>query len=169
MTSSALMPTVRRVVDRVVPGTPVYEVTSVADMVADAMSTERVTALLLSFFAVSALVLVAVGVYGVFAGDVARRRQELGVRMALGESASRVIRSMLNRTLVLVAIGVLLGATISVFATRVLRNILYGIATGDLAAHGAAIALVAVTALGATLIPAISATRVDPVRALRAD
>jgi ABC-type antimicrobial peptide transport system permease subunit len=163
------MPTVRRVVDRVLPGTPVYGASTVADMVADATSTERVTALLLGFFALSALVLVAVGVYGVFAGDVARRRQELGVRMALGESAARVVRSMLIRTLALVAIGIAVGATISVFATRALRSMLYGIATGDIASHGAAIALVIFTALGATLIPAITATRVDPVRALRAD
>lgn len=169
MAASALMPTVRRIVDRAVPGTPVYSVAPIADMLADAMSTERVTALLLGFFAVSALVLVAVGVYGVFAGDVARRRQELGVRMALGESAARVVRSMLTRTLALVVIGVVAGATISVFATRVLRSMLYGVPIGDIASHGAAIALVMITALGATLIPAITATRVDPVRALRAD
>ncbi|MEW5916449.1 MAG: FtsX-like permease family protein, partial [Gemmatimonadota bacterium] len=166
---SALMPTVRRVVDRTIPGTPVYSTASVAEMVADAMATERVTALLLGFFAVSALVLVAVGVYGVFAGDVARRRQELGVRMALGEAASRIVRSMLSRTLTLVVIGMVAGVTISVFATRALRTVLYGIPTGDIASHGAAIALVMVTALGATLIPAIAATRIDPVRALRSD
>jgi ABC-type antimicrobial peptide transport system permease subunit len=112
---------------------------------------------------------VAVGVYGVFAGEVARKRQEIGVRLALGETAQRLVRSMLVSALSLILGGVLLGTAASLLTTRVLRAMLYEVAPTDLLSHIAATALVLAAALAATLFPALQATRVDPVSALRAD
>jgi ABC-type antimicrobial peptide transport system permease subunit len=166
---SAVLPSMRRAVESVAPSTPIYQVASLRGIIAESMARERVTALLLGFFAVSALLLVAVGVYGLFAGEVARGRQEIGVRMALGESAARLVRSMLSRALVRVSLGVAIGAAASLLATRVLRTLLYGILPTDPLSHVVAIVVVVVIALGATLIPALQAARVDPVRALRAE
>jgi putative ABC transport system permease protein len=133
------------------------------------MARERVTALLLGFFAVAALLLVAVGVYGLFAGEVARARQEIGVRMALGESAARLVRSMLTRALQRALLGVLIGGAASLLATRALQSLLYGIPATDPLSHAVAIVVVLLTAMGATVIPAFQAAHVDPVRALRAE
>lgn len=167
--AAVVLPAIRRAVEAAAPGTPIYRVAQVDAMVADSMARERVTALLLGFFASAALLLVAVGVYGLFAGEVARGRQEIGIRMALGESAARLVRSMLSRALLRVLLGIAIGGVASLLATRALRTLLYGILPTDPLSHLAAIVVVIVAALGATLIPALQAARVDPVRALRAD
>jgi putative ABC transport system permease protein len=164
-----LLPSVRAAVQGAAPGTPVFRIASVERAISDSMARERVTAILLAFFAVAALLLVAVGVYGLFAGEVARGRQEIGVRMALGESAPRLVRSMLSRALKRVVLGLLIGGGASFLATRAMGTLLYDVVPTDLMSHVVATAVVLVTALGATLIPALQAARVDPARALRAE
>lgn len=166
---SIIVPSLRTAVERVATETPIYHVASLDGIIAESMARERVTALLLGFFAGAALLLVAVGVYGLFAGEVARGRQEIGVRLALGESAARLVRSILSRALVRVLLGVVIGSAASLLATRVLGTLLFGIPATDPVSHLVAIVVVLAAALGATLIPALQAARVDPVRALRAE
>lgn len=166
---SITIPSLRTAVERVAPGTPLYQVASLDGIIAESMARERVTALLLGFFAAAALLLVAVGVYGLFAGEVARGRQEIGVRLALGESTARLVRSIVSRALMRVLLGVIIGSAASLLAARVLRTLLFGIPSTDPLSYLTAIVVVLVAALGATLIPALQAARVDPVRALRAE
>ncbi len=161
--------TIRPAVTAVAPGTPIYALGTFSSAVAESTARERVTAFLLAFFAIAALLLVAVGVYGLFAGEVARGRQEIGVRIALGERTTRLVGSMLGRAMLRAGAGVLIGVAASVLATRAVRGMLYGVLPTDTLSHVAAVGVVLVTALVATLLPALQAARVDPVRALRAD
>ncbi len=165
----AVVPTIRAAVTAVAPGTPIYEAATLSSIIAESMARERVSALLLGFFAVAALLLVAVGVYGLFAGEVARGRQEIGVRIALGERNTRLVASMLRRAMLRAGAGVVIGVAASLLATRAVRGMLYGVLPGDTLSHATAVGVVLVTALVATLLPALQAARVDPVRALRAD
>jgi predicted lysophospholipase L1 biosynthesis ABC-type transport system permease subunit len=166
---AAVLPTIRPAVTAVAPGTPIYEPGTLSSIISESMARERVTALLLAFFAVAALLLVAVGVYGLFAGEVARGRQEIGVRIALGERSTRLVGSMLGRAMLRASAGVIIGIAASVLATRAVRGMLYGVLPSDTLSHATAVGVVLVTAFVATLLPALQAARVDPVRALRAD
>ena len=166
---AAVVPTIRPAVTAVAPGTPIYELNTLGSIIAEATARERVTAFLLAFFAIAALLLVAVGVYGLFAGEVARGRQEIGVRIALGERSTRLVGSMLVRAMLRAGAGVIIGVAASVLATRAVQGMLYGVLPGDPLSHATAVGVVLVTALVATLLPALQAARVDPVRALRAD
>jgi ABC-type antimicrobial peptide transport system permease subunit len=134
-----------------------------------AIARERATARLLFFFAVSALVLVAVGVYGLYAGEVSRRRREIGVRMALGATRRTVVQSLLSRALVRSAVGASLGGVAGILAARVLESVLYGVRSTDTVSFVASIVVVVVVAIGATLLPALQAARVAPSFALRAE
>lgn len=166
---AAVIPTIRPAVTAVAPGTPIYEPATLSSIIAESTARERVTAFLLAFFAGAALLLVAVGVYGLFAGEVARAQQEIGVRIALGERSTHLVGSMLRRAMLRAGGGVLIGIAASVLATRALRGMLYGVLPSDTVSHAAAIGVVLVTAFVATLLPALQAARVDPVRALRAE
>ncbi|HEV8364123.1 MAG TPA: FtsX-like permease family protein, partial [Gemmatimonadaceae bacterium] len=166
---TAVIPSIRQDVTDLAPGTPIYQLNTLSSIVADSMVRERVTAFLLAFFAVAALLLVAVGVYGLFAGEVARGRREIGVRIALGERSTRLVGSMLTRAMLRAAAGVVIGIAVSVLATRAVQGLLYGVLPNDTLSHAMAVGVVLVTAFVATLLPALQAARVDPVRALRAD
>ena len=130
---------------------------------------ERATAQLLFFFAASALVLVAVGVYGLYAGEVSRRRREIGIRMALGATRRVVVQSLLTRALLRAAVGAGVGGLAGVLAARVLDSTLYGVRSTDAMSYGASVIVVVFVAIGATLLPALQAARVAPSYALRAE
>ena len=131
------------------------------------VATPRFNALLLSLFAGLALLLAAVGLYGVMSYAVTTRTREIGVRMALGARAGDVLRHVLGRTCVVVAIGLAAGLLGAVTATRLLRSLLFEISPGDPATVGTAAALLLVVALFAAWLPARRASRVDPMVALR--
>ncbi|MEP7345449.1 MAG: ADOP family duplicated permease [Gemmatimonadaceae bacterium] len=166
---SAVLPQIREVLRSVAAATPIYRVESMQRTVDQTIARERVTAQLLLFFAVAALLLVAVGVYGLFAGEVTRRRREIGVRMALGETAGGVVRAMLTRALVRTTIGVLGGVVVGFMASRLLQAVLFGIAPSDPLSYVGAGIVVIVTAISATLVPAMHASSVAPSEALRAE
>jgi len=159
----------RRLVQTIAPGVPLYRVESMSTTIGKAIARERATARLLFFFAVSALVLVAVGVYGLYAGEVSRRRREIGVRMALGATRRTVVQSLLSRALVRSAVGASLGGVAGILAARVLESVLYGVRSTDTVSFVASIVVVVVVAIGATLLPALQAARVAPSFALRAE
>jgi ABC-type antimicrobial peptide transport system permease subunit len=114
-----------------------------------------------------ALILAAIGLYGVMSYAVSQSRRELGLRMALGAGPSNLLRLVMSRGLMLVAGGVLLGAAVAFGLTRLLGNLLYQVSPRDPLAFGAAFGVMTIAALAACFLPAWRATRTDPARALR--
>jgi len=138
-----------------------------SDQVDASLTQERVVAILSGLFGALALLLAGLGLYGVTSYAVARRRGEIGIRLALGAAPSGVVRLVLSRVSMLVAIGVLVGAGASVWLSRFVETLLYGLEPRDPATLiGAAATLVAVGALAGWL-PAHRASRIDPAQVLR--
>ncbi len=129
----------------------------------------RVAAALLSGFGVLALLLAAIGTYGVMSYSVSQRTQEIGIRMALGAQRGDVLRLVLSKGMTLVAVGVVVGLGASVFFTRSINALLYGIGSFDAASFFAAAALLIAVELVACWVPARRAMRVDPIIALRCE
>ncbi len=137
------------------------------DLVDESLAQDRLVAMLSGFFGALALLLAALGLYGVTAYAVARRRTEIGIRMALGAPASRVVRLVLARVAWLVAAACSIGAVISLSASTLIASLLYGLAPRDPSTlASAAVTLIAVAALAAWL-PAYRASRIDPAQVLR--
>jgi ABC-type antimicrobial peptide transport system permease subunit len=126
-------------------------------------------ALVLGVFGGFALLLAAVGLYGLVAYAVAQRQSEFGVRMALGASPFNVLRSVLGEGARLAAIGIVLGLAGAIAAGRLMTSLVFGIRTADPLALGVAMLVFFATALLATALPARRASRADPLRALRAE
>jgi predicted permease len=135
----------------------------------EALSRERLSAALATLFGVFALVLAAVGLYGVVAYNVARRTAEIGVRMALGARPVDALWLVVRQTLTMTGIGVAIGVPLAVVASRAVGSQLYGISAGNPWAMIGAAALLAAAGAAASVIPARRASRVDPVEALRAE
>src|SRR5204862_6048910 len=129
----------------------------------------RLNALLLAVFACAAVVRAAVGLFGAMATMVRQRTRELGVRLALGASAGDLRRMVMRRGLAIAAVGSVLGLIGALLANRLLQGLLYDVSPTDLATLTAVTGFVIVVAAVATLIPARTSTRVDPVVALRAE
>ncbi|MGE0705433.1 MAG: ABC transporter permease [Vicinamibacterales bacterium] len=139
----------------------------VDQQVRDALVQQRLVAILSGFFGVLALALSAIGLYGVTSHAVARRRGEIGIRVALGAAPARVIRLVIGRVVGLLAMGLALGAFLSLWAFRLVSGLLYGLRPDDpsvLAGAGVLLAMVGIVAAG---IPALHASRIDPAEALR--
>jgi putative ABC transport system permease protein len=129
----------------------------------------RFNALLLSIFAGTALVLTAIGIYGVMAYSVAQRTNEIGIRLALGAAQSNIFRLIVGQAMSLVAISVVIGLAGAFAATRLLNSLLFGVGASDPLTFIAIVLLVSVIAFLAAWLPARRATRVDPIIALRAE
>jgi putative ABC transport system permease protein len=128
---------------------------------------QRFSMLMLGAFAVSALVLAAVGVYGVLAYLVTQGTRDIGVHMAMGAQRSSIMRMVIRHGLELTLAGILLGLAAAAALARVMASLLFGVGTMDLVAFTSVSALLASTALLACCIPASRAIRIDPVVALR--
>ncbi len=137
------------------------------EYVARALARPRFNALLLAIFAGVALLLTAIGIYGVMAYNVAQRRQEIGIRMALGAQRGHVLRLVIGGGMKLTALGVLLGLTAALVFTRVLRTLLYGVTPFDAPTLAAVALLLSSIALLACWLPARRAAGLDPLIALR--
>ncbi|MGH3185413.1 MAG: FtsX-like permease family protein, partial [Streptosporangiaceae bacterium] len=146
---------------------PVYGVETMNHIIAASLASQRFMMTLLALFAALAVVLAAIGVYGVLAYAVSQRTPEVGVRMALGADPGRVLRMMLGQGLALAGTGAALGVAGAVFATRLLASDLYGVKPGDAVTLAGATALLLSLGLLASYVPARRAARVDPVVALR--
>ena len=139
------------------------------DIVGESMKPQRFSMTLVALFAGVALLLAAIGIYGVLANVVTQQTHEIGVRLALGAARGDVLWMVLRRALTLMAIGVAIGLGGALALTRVMAGLLYEVRpTGAATFFGAALVL-ALLALVASLLPAWRATRVDPLVALRAD
>ena len=139
------------------------------DRVGRQLRRPRFNLLLIGVFAACALGLTLVGVYGVIAASVAARTREIGVRVALGATAPRVLGMVVREGMVLVGLGVAIGLVAAVWLTRFAANLLYGVTAGDVATRLVVVALLAAAALLACLVPARRATKVDPLVALRSE
>ena len=159
----------RAALARIDPSQPVDRVVPLSEVVASSLAARRFPLQLLAVFAALALVLSAVGIYGVTAYGVARRTREIGVRMAVGASGASVVRMILGGALRTVAIGVCLGTLGALTAGRLIASQLYGVGARDPLTYLVIAAVLAVVALAASGIPALRATRIDPMAALRAD
>jgi len=158
---------VTEVVHREDSNLPVTHVTTMDGLLSDSVSPRRFSAVLIGIFAALALLLAAVGIYGVMSYTVSQRTQEIGVRMALGAQMGNVRRMILGHTLKLTLIGVGLGLAGAFVVARFLASLVFGVGTYDAATFlGVALLLIAV-ALAASYIPARRAMRVDPIVALR--
>jgi len=133
----------------------------------NSLSRRRFGVVLLGAFGVVAVLLAAVGLYGVLAFVVAQRTREIGVRMALGATAPDVVRDVVGQGLRLAAIGVAAGLALAAASTRLLASLLFGTSPTDVATFAAVSLLLVVVAAAASLIPAIRASRVAPLTALR--
>lgn len=164
---SSLVPTVRRELAAVDPAMAVDSVRTMETVRRQVIWGERLVGELFGSFAVLALVLSALGIYGVMAYSVARRRREIGVRMALGADRGGVARLFLGHGVVMVGAGVFLGLAGASAAGRLLAGILFEVEAGDPAAFGAALAVLLGAAAAGVALPARSAARVEPAIALR--
>jgi len=163
----ALSRTVTEAIHSVDPAVPTGAVRTMEEIRSTDVSMRQFNMILLSVFAGLALLLAAIGIYGVTAYNVAQRIHEIGIRMALGANSGQVLRSVLREGLVLSGIGALLGIAGSLATTRVLQTYLFGVSATDPLAFGATAVLLGLVTLGACWIPARKATRVDPIIALR--
>jgi len=151
------------------PRLPVANVRLMTDVVDASMATPRLTGTLLTIFAGLALVLAAVGVAGVLAYLVSRRRREIGIRMALGASRANVLGLIVRRGVLYAGAGIAAGIAAALFLTRLMEGLLFGVAPRDPLTFVAVSAILLVIAVVASLIPALRAARVDPLEALRAE
>jgi len=148
---------------------PVHDVEAMDHVVDDSISQRRFNMLLLAIFAAAALVMAAVGIYGVLAYAVSRRTQEIGIRMALGAQTRDVLRLIGREGFVLVLAGIGIGLAGALALTRLMSSLLFGVDTTDAATFAAVPALLAAVALAACYLPARRAAHVDPTVALRYD
>src|SRR6202521_3702587 len=144
-----------------------YEIITLQEQVDRSTSPQLVAVTLVSILGGLALLLAAVGLYGVMSYAVAQANRELGLRMALGASAANLLRLVISRGLRLTAVGVLCGATAGLALTRLFGKLLYNVSPNDPLAFASAVAVMTITSVAACLLPAWRATRTDPARVLR--
>ena len=167
--ASSLIPLVRRTVTALDPDQPVYFVQTMEQALSAATFQQRASALLLAIFASVALVLAAVGTYGVMSYAVSMRTQEMGVRLAVGARPRDVMTLVLGQVLRLVAIGLAIGIGLVMAAGRAVEGVLFGVRAADPATIGIVASVLAAVALLAAWVPAARAARVDPIQALRVE
>jgi hypothetical protein len=157
---------VRRVIGAAEPLVAVSAARSLTDLGADAAAQPRFRALLLIALAGLALLMASVGLYGVIAHAVANRTTEIGIRMALGADRRNILGSVMREGAALTCVGLIVGLIAAVAVNRTLSAFLYGIGPGDLISLWTSVVFVGVFGLFAAVVPAISATRVDPLTAV---
>lgn len=165
----ALATGVREAVRELDPNLPISEFRTVSQVVSESVSQPRFYMLLLTLFAAAALLLAAVGIFGVISYSVAQRTREIGLRMALGADPARILRMTVGRAVALGGAGVVVGTLAALAGTRLLDGLLYGVGSSDPATFAAVAAILMAVATLASYLPARRATRVDPMTALRAD
>lgn len=166
---ASLAGSLREVVRSVDPDTPVENIRSMPQLISASVADRRFTMLLLAGFAGIALLLGAIGIYGLLAWSVSERRREIGLRLALGARPGDVLRMVVGQGAVLAGTGVALGVVGAVAGSRLLSSLLFGVSATDARTFILVPALLMVVACLASFLPALRATRVDPMEALRAE
>jgi putative ABC transport system permease protein len=164
---ASLIGGIRRTIQALEPALPVGNIRPVSDTIGTALYSARMSTWLLAAFGALALLLAAVGIYGVLSFSIASRTHEIGIRLALGAGAWNVFNVVLRNGLALVAAGVVLGLLGALAIGRTLAGFLYGVSPADAATYVAVTAILCAVALVACAIPARRAMRMDPMAALR--
>jgi ABC-type antimicrobial peptide transport system permease subunit len=159
----------RDIIRRIDPGAPLYELRSMNDLRDDSLNPRRFNMYLVGVFAGTALLVAAIGLFGVMAYLVSQRTGEIGVRMALGADRSAILWLVLRRGLALSAAGAGIGIGLALGLTRLMQSLLYSVTARDPATFVAVPVLLVAVALAACYLPARRALKVDPVTALRAE
>ena len=163
---SSLVAPLRTVIRSADPSIPIYQVSTMEDMVASQTSQSRFTMWLMGVFAAVALTLSVIGIYGVMSYLVSQRTREIGIRLALGAGGRDILRLVVGNGARLITGGILIGLAAAFALQRLVASLLYGVTAAD-AASAVAVGLLAAVALLACYVPALRATRVDPLYALR--
>lgn len=163
----SLSPSVRQAVQEVDRNQPIYNIRTMQQIVSESVAQQRLSMLLLAIFACSALLLAAVGLYGVLAFLVNMRTHEIGIRMALGASTRDVLKLIVGQGMLLTIIGIAVGLVGAFALTRIMSSLLFGVSATDPWTFMGVALILALVAFVACLIPARRATRVDPMVALR--
>jgi putative ABC transport system permease protein len=151
----------------VAPGIPIYHVSSMQNNISSSLERSHFDTMLLAIFAVTALLLSTIGIYGVLSYTVAQRTRDIGIRMTLGATRTQVMGNVLSYGARLTGLGLLAGLGAALVGTRVLTSLLYSVRSTDAVTFAAVSGVLAAVALIASYIPARRATRVDPMVALR--
>jgi ABC-type antimicrobial peptide transport system permease subunit len=167
--SSSAFNIIRNEVRQLDAAMPVYEMKTLEAQLDETLLTDRLIALLSAGFGMLATLLASIGLYGVMAFVVARRRKELGIRLALGAQAKLVIWLVMREVLLLLAIGLVVGVPAGLLLGRYVAAQLYGIQPNDPWMAGSTVALLALVSAAAGMIPAHRASRIDPIMALRCE
>ena len=164
----ALVPSIRAAVTSLDPAQPISGVNTMEQHIARALSRPKMLSTLVACFGALALVLAVVGIYGVMAYAVAQRTREIAIRSALGASGRQVVRMVLTRALWLTAAGVVTGLALTAASSRALAGLLFEVTPTDVPTYGVVVAILAAVALAAAAVPAIRASKIEAVDALRA-
>ena len=164
---AAMTTPVRRALSELDPNQPLFRVATMEAVLEDTRATKRAAMLLLAAFAATALLLAAIGLYGVISYAVTQRTREIGIRIALGAEKGSVLSLLFRQGARILAAGLAVGLAASLLLAQFLRSLLFGISATDPFTFGAVIVILSAVALLATWIPARRATRVDPIVALR--
>jgi ABC-type antimicrobial peptide transport system permease subunit len=154
---------------RLDPALPAMDVRAISDVIGSSVRQRRLLTVVLGSFAVSALLLAAIGLYGVVSYSVAQRTQEFGIRAAIGAQWSNLVGLVLRQTAWLVGLGIVVGVALSVAVRRLIDAQLFGVSGGDPAEFVFAAALLAVVGLVASAVPTVRAAGADPLTALRTE
>jgi len=159
----------REAIQRIDPNLPMYNIRTMTERLDRSLWTRRAYSSLFVAFAAVAVLLAAAGIYGVISFSVSQQTREIGIRMALGARPGQVLARVLRHGMLLIALGVVLGAGVSQLVVGLLKSMLFGVSTRDLATYGAVILGVALVGLAANFLPARRAARIEPVQALRTE
>jgi predicted permease len=158
-----LVPAIQREIQAIDPALPLANVRTFENVIADSVAPRRLSVVLLGVFAGVAVLLASVGIYGVMSFLVVQRTHEIGVRMALGAQRSDVLKLVLVRSLKLISAGTIIGLAVALMSTHTLRALLYSVSAFDAATFALVTILLGAIALAASYLPAMRATRADPL------
>src|SRR5947199_1195718 len=164
-----LLAAIRREIQAIDSAVPLANVRSFATVIAESVAPRRLSVVLLGVFAGVAVLLASVGIYGVMSFLVVQRTHEIGVRMALGAQRSDVLKLVLFRSLKLISVGTIIGLIVALMSTSTLRALLYNVSAFDTPTFTLVTILLAAVALAASYLPAMRATKADPIVALHAE
>jgi putative ABC transport system permease protein len=159
--------TIRRQIRDIEPLRSAYDFAPLEQHFSDGIAENRLRTILLTFFAATALSLACIGLYGTLSYNVNIRQREVGLRLALGALRSQIVKQFLWQGLAVCILGCMAGFALAAASSRLLAGLLYGVSPTDVPTLGAVIFLVLIVAAAASLVPAIRASRVEPMQVLR--